>query len=663
MDSDALQGKLQQWSCDEDKVEIGEMFTAQWHAQSSAATSAIGSVLRSDPSSALPRIDYSATAVSTASAISSEIQPAVSLNEINPNATETDLEVDRWPVSQIMRLLRFYAAHRCLWDVDCADNHNRKMRHAALVDITAAMGDDMTKEQIVQKINVVRATYRYERKRIKQRIKRGMGAKTKLKWFALADAFLRKVPKKGRKAEDPQNSDSDLEDAVIFTINPETLGPLLKKDATQEIKNREEIKEFRSYIHSESADCDAIPKTEKERDGDTNFSIGVISSETFENPNSEDIENNLQKQLNTLNKSPLCSKDHYDLARLLKQEPNLETKIWTLETTIQFLHLMKSHPILLGDNMGHIEESHKLALQTIANEMARSYKSIEKRWLIFKKTVEEEKQKILNNPIYVPRYKWWQEAATIMQSLPQLKTESIYLEEKSESENDEGEYASRFENPIPSVAPLSNMNEAMASLFHDDFSLSSNSNSEQTLVNDASNSSKIVWKGLEDDLLEGKWSLKHSVKFLRLYGVHRCLWDLNDPDYRSRPLRNAAIEDIAASMGHNLTPSYVAKKIKIFRITYMQQRKRILEATQRGETQEILLKWFPLADSFLRPHIGLRSIKSDAKEIPQFDFQYVYANLNLIDPALLNDFRGKGTQNAIDIGDNEDERINSPAEK
>lgn len=123
-------------------------------------------------------------------------------DEIKPTyLVNPEFYVEKWPLSQLMRLLRLYGAHRCLWDVTCKDNRNRKMRHAALVDVTAALNNGMSKEQVAQKFNILRATYRYEKKRIKQRIRRGLGARTKLKWFALADAFLRKVPKKGQKDE------------------------------------------------------------------------------------------------------------------------------------------------------------------------------------------------------------------------------------------------------------------------------------------------------------------------------------------------------------------------------------------------------------------------------------------------------------------------------
>ncbi|XP_075150135.1 uncharacterized protein LOC142224247 [Haematobia irritans] len=569
--------------------------------------------------------------------------------------------IEKWPMWQTMRLLRFYGVHRCLWDTKNEDNSNRKMRHAALLDITAAMGGELTKNQIVQKINVIRATYRYEKKRIKQRMERGLGAKTKLKWFPLADAFLRKVPKKRRKLKSDSNFHSDLEDEITFPINYETLGPLLGEYTTQKIN------ELPYYNILEL----------KEENINTNediFKQNEYDDKSKEFSDLKAIEDDLQKQLEILNTSDnkyvhemleISGVDSFTSIPKQEQSKDHIKAAWSLETTIQFIHLLKKNSILLTSNLSLelVEESQKTALEAIAREMCRTYKSIEKRWQIFRQTYHDEKLKILENPHYIPLYKWWIEADHIMESMPELKMEAIYLDEfHIGSDNEEQDYESRFENPIPSVAPMSNMNEEMASLFHDEFLLDSKKNLTPDLDTGPLNCDKIIWKGIEDDLLEGKWSLKHSVKFLRLYGAHRCLWDLKDPDYRSRKLRNAAIEDIAASMGYNLTPAYVAKKIKIFRITYMQQRKRILDATQKGLKPDILLKWFPLADSFLRPHIGLRSIQPDAKEIPQFDFQYVYANLNLIDPALLNDFRGKGTQNAINIGDEENVFGNSDDE-
>ncbi|XP_073821628.1 uncharacterized protein isoform X2 [Musca autumnalis] len=589
--------------------------------------------------------------------------------ETAPN--DAAAENDKWPVSEIIRLLRFYASHRCLWDIRNEDNHNRKMRHAALVDIAAAMGGDITKEQVVQKINIIRATYRYEKKRIKQRMKMGMGTKTKLKWFALADAFLRNVPKKGHRREEAHNSDTDLEDNVVFTINPETLGPLLATNALENKANSEEATDLPCQPKLEY-----ISEDSESNQGHWHDESGHgMATEEFLKPKLEEVEENLQQQLKMFKEEKQSEPEMKNEEISKFEENNLEKKYviqekqWTLESSLQFIKLLKEHPILCSNTKEMWMESGNVALELVAQEMQWPIRSIEKRWHILRHTVAEEREKILKDPQYKPPYKWWSEASMLWESPMEIKPETIYLDENqsrnansSDQETDydaDEDYEKRFENPLPSVAPMSNMNEAlMSTIFRDDFSMESNTNQSFPTETETEQTEKSIHKApLEDDLLEGKWSLKHSVKFLRLYGVHRCLWDLNDSDYRSRPMRNAAIEDIAASMGHGLTAAYVAKKIKIFRITYMQQRKRILEATKRGERPAILLKWFPLADSFLRPHIGLRSIKSDVKEaVPQFDFQYVYANLNLIDPSLLNDFRGKGTQNAIDIGNGDNDQ-------
>ena len=461
--------------------------------------------------------------------------------------------------------------------------------------------------------------------------------------------------------QDPSNSDSDLEDTIVFTINPESLVPL-DQDYSEE--NSLDFKDNEDNLFKNKA----VIYT----DDDTRSTTAAWEPEEGnESSNDEDIEttNALQTLKTELKKKRKETKQE-NKTEQRRRPLEFEKSGWCLQDTYKFLQLLQNHSVLWENSMESLELLQQYALQTIAEEMEYSYNSIEKRWHILKQTYAKEKQKMLENSIYQPQYKWWPEAEKLFEKMKQEKNrnlltesrdnvlmESMFLPERQQLESsDDDEYENRFlQNPIPSVAPMSNMNEAMESLFHnnnddEDISQESNTNSSFPKENDDSSSSKFIWPGLEDDLLEGKWSLKHSVKFLRLYGVHRCLWDLNDPDYRSRPLRNAAIEDIAACMGHGLTASYVAKKIKIFRITYMQQRKRLLEANEKGEKPEILLKWFPLADSFLRPHIGLRSIKSDAKEMPQFDYQYVYANLNLIDPALLTDFRGKGTQNEIQIG-------------
>ncbi|XP_054744766.1 uncharacterized protein LOC129249138 [Anastrepha obliqua] len=531
----------------------------------------------------------------------------------SPLPLNLDAVNDKWNNNQLFRLLRFYAAHTCLWDTSDPGNRNRKLRKAALMDITAAMGDGGTCAQVLQKINVLRATYRYEKRRIKQRIRKGIGAKTKLKWFALADSFLRKVPRseRNRKKEDA-DSNSDLEDVVVFTIDPDTLFTVETNDFSQ----YEEV-----YIKKETVENQKTVENES-------YPVNEMSPPT-----------------------------EIEVSSPIKSESVVaEQRKWTTHESLQFIFLLRSYPLLWHLSLNDTEKieqqsfQQENALEDISRIMQLSKQRLRKRLQTFFATYRLEMEKISKDTNYTPNFVWW---PMVQEYIENTRMEQVNANESAI----DGKQA--IHNKIKPVdhsaldAPAYKSTDALA--------LSACSSPTACRVcspplpnNENSNGMsscsfadhqifsqppmKLIWNGLEDDLLEGKWSLKHSVKFLRLYGSHRCLWDLNDPDYRSREMRTAAIEDIAAAMGYGLDADYVAKKIKIFRITYMQHRKRMLEATKQNHDPDIQLRWFPLADSFLRPHIGLRSIKEQEREMPQFDFQYVYANLNLIDPGLLADF-------------------------
>uniref|UniRef100_A0A034W420 uncharacterized protein LOC105232348 isoform X2 n=1 Tax=Bactrocera dorsalis TaxID=27457 RepID=A0A034W420_BACDO len=549
----------------------------------------------------IPRDEDQAAADTTTD--SQQLQLSKSAQQLYSDPTN-----DKWTVKQLMRLLRLYGAHQCLWDTRHPDNRNRKFRKAALIDITAAMGEGSTYAQVLQKINVLRATYRYEKRRIKQRIRRGIGAKTKLKWFALADSFLRNVPKSeiNKKKEDA-DSDSDLEDAVVFTIEPEVLTSL---------SDDENFQNDDSYIKDE-------------------FDKDNIRFPTVSSPEDVGTPKPITKQISTSVK-----------------------RKWTTHESLQFIFLLRSYPLLWQLDINDpvvIEQQatqQEKALEEISHTMQLPKQRLRRRLETFMATYRREMEAIKLDSQHKPRFAWWPMVQEYLET-PQLPNISI-------SENME-EANKRKLNEIAPLEPLTlvdNTDQPNDSLYlsapsspavSQIFSPASPANNEDSSCNNDTYTAeqqnfsnpplKLIWNGLEDDLLEGKWSLKHSVKFLRLYGAHRCLWDLNDPDYRSREMRAAAIEDIAAAMGYGLDADYVAKKIKIFRITYMQHRKRMLEAIKQNRAPDVQLRWFPLADSFLRPHIGLRSIKAQEREMPQFDFQYVYANLNLIDPSLLADLK------------------------
>ncbi|XP_055848857.1 uncharacterized protein LOC129913908 [Episyrphus balteatus] len=824
------------------------------------------------------RAIFSAMRQETGITMPEEFKPVYLENE--------EYEVEKWSAKQLIKLLRLYGSHRCLWDLDDPFHKNRKMRKAAMVDITSAMGQGVTMEVVSQKINVIRSTYRYEKRRIKQRIKKGVGARTKLKWFALADSFLRNVPRadKFKKPDGAADSDSDLEDTIVFTIDPEILIPLEEDNSgnqncitigddqmTPGITNDPEVTEINEQTEEIHQMLDHLDKDEwiemkwKSRKSveflkvyrkhkclwDTNDEnyrnrptrlaafkaiakelkgIGVrqvsrkiialraayrserrrlaeaafkgmklrsrlkwysladsflrpfcglkkipgaamILDEPYEfnkqtddktaeqqpnynndDENVSDIDTDMEDDFND---SQSCNSEDEPIARLkvdieIKSDPEdgkkkNDSKLkpvvkipririkpivrpWTLAESIQFIELFRIHECLWDRKHPNYKKlpERSIAYEDIAHKMDMPERRIRKKTKILLKAYYAERKKIElameKNVTYQTELVWYNMAdeflgrkveeimppptmapmsfvdPDLMSPAPSLFRDSnedkaIKMEAPGSPMSDSPDHFDDIVNSpeIPSPKALPSQSSVKVFIISSPMQDSQNETSNnlstsgplveidqkpEVLNNETAESeikleeqpddefpkpqsadeqpTKIIWNGLEDDLLEGKWSLKNSVKFLRLYGAHRCLWDLNNPDHRVKDLREAALEDIAAAMGHGLDAEYVWKKIKIFRITYMQHRKRMLEAIKAGKEPEIQLRWFPLADSFLRPHIGLRSIKADEKEMPQFDFQYVYANLNLIDPALLNDFEGKGTQNSIQLGGGSD---------
>lgn len=534
-----------------------------------------------------------------------------------------------------------------------------------MIDIKEAMGNGMTMEQLSQKINVIRSTYRYEKRRIKERIKAGQGARTKLKWFALADAFLRSVG---------NDHDSDLEDAVVFTIDPETLiedlvpenqnyisigpGELLpsseinnvyqKNEEINRILERRTIKDWFSGVKVSSCEPSLpILKAYQEQDclwnvknpgfhdkHERNRALKIIGKSLKEQLDSKKVELKL-KEIHFLFKKEM-KKEHVSRGKWFKVAgqflgPYFASKLqiknpesfrksrrkWKTKDTLKFVELLRRNPCLWGVNGNQTSDQViTIAILAIVNEMKWPEEKIRRQIQILNSTYTKEKYKIQKLPSYTPNLVWFSTVDSFMSPPPMSPAHSIKSEAFDFPDNDN--YEASLAKPEPPLPRISK----------DD----------------------IKWTPPGNDLLDGKWSLKQSVKFLRLYGAHRCLWDLKDPDYRNKLLRDAALEDIASYMGHGLDAKFVDKKVKIFRITYMQERKRLVDLLKENKEPEIQLKWFPLADCFLRPHIGLRAFKETDPELPQFDYQYVYSNLNLIDPELLNSFEGKGSQNFIKIG-------------
>lgn len=123
----------------------------------------------------------------------------------------------------------------------------------------------------------------------------------------------------------------------------------------------------------------------------------------------------------------------------------------------------------------------------------------------------------------------------------------------------------------------------------------------------------------EDDLQNShepwKWKSKQSIKFLKSYREHKCLWDSNGATYKDRIKRGRAIKAIARGIGGGISEKQVVRKINALRSTYRLERRKLAEAYCKGDKQQSRLKWYPLADSFLRPFCHLKLRKNVSIEL------------------------------------------------
>lgn len=101
-----------------------------------------------------------------------------------------------------------------------------------------------------------------------------------------------------------------------------------------------------------------------------------------------------------------------------------------------------------------------------------------------------------------------------------------------------------------------------------------------------------------------KWGTKLTIKFLKKYREHRCLWDFNDPDYKNRVERTKALQDIVTCMAlNNFDIRSANVKIKALRSTYLHEKRKIRKSSKTGVVYKPKLAWYPLADSFLRNYV------------------------------------------------------------
>ena len=95
-----------------------------------------------------------------------------------------------------------------------------------------------------------------------------------------------------------------------------------------------------------------------------------------------------------------------------------------------------------------------------------------------------------------------------------------------------------------------------------------------------------------------------TEELIQLYRDNECLWQVTNPNYKNRYVRDKAIRDIAQKL--HLTSQDVKRRIINLRTTYQQCRRRATKrkpGSEDEDAQPIKWKWFTplefLSDSIL----------------------------------------------------------------
>lgn len=94
-----------------------------------------------------------------------------------------------------------------------------------------------------------------------------------------------------------------------------------------------------------------------------------------------------------------------------------------------------------------------------------------------------------------------------------------------------------------------------------------------------------------------RWSKEDTLKFVKLYRKHECLWNVTKTAYRNRNIRQKAINNIMHEMGREgFKAKEIRQKIQNIRSTYNQEllkiRKSIRTETCSDDVYKPALKWF-----------------------------------------------------------------------
>ncbi|XP_072930231.1 uncharacterized protein [Epargyreus clarus] len=154
-----------------------------------------------------------------------------------------------------------------------------------------------------------------------------------------------------------------------------------------------------------------------------------------------------------------------------------------------------------------------------------------------------------------------------------------------------------------------------------------------------------------------KWGDEKTMKFIRLYQQHPCLWDVRSPDYKNKLQRIHAYNELIKKMkAPNFGHRECTNKIKNIRSQYCQELKKIRVSIKigRGVYKPSLL-WFPLINSFLRDivvhreqdhlyHAKEQETRQQGIEPPQIDDEETRSDIEFFDYSIVKEEESHDTE-------------------
>nr|XP_018896551.1 PREDICTED: uncharacterized protein LOC109030174 isoform X2 [Bemisia tabaci] len=109
----------------------------------------------------------------------------------------------------------------------------------------------------------------------------------------------------------------------------------------------------------------------------------------------------------------------------------------------------------------------------------------------------------------------------------------------------------------------------------------------------------------QTDTSNVKWSAVQIARFLRLLKKYQILWRLTDKDRKSKRNRDAAFHSLIVEARQHVGPKdldmlTMKSKMKNLKTVYTRERGKVLNAEAVGEKYVPGLRWYSVADSFLR---------------------------------------------------------------